>query len=156
MADSTPRPNVTRGNNTTVSSASLKAEKEGNSSSSPPPPRRGPRKLHEHIRTSEEEMKDFNKTFYVKEKTQYLDPCREQTKASLRCMDENNYDKRRCTRFFKDYSDCKKQWMATLREDRRKKNLGIVDDDDSGTPTTAGAATSQDSKSSTTSTPASS
>ncbi|KAF9355694.1 Mitochondrial copper homeostasis protein [Mortierella sp. NVP85] len=130
MADSGPR--VTRGNNTTVSSASLNPESAADSK----PPPKGQRRRHEHIRTSDEEMKEFNKSYYAKERTQYLDPCRAQTVASLKCMDQNNYDKRRCTRFFKDYSDCKKQWMASLREERRRKNLGIVDDDEVETPAT--------------------
>ncbi|KAG0001281.1 Mitochondrial copper homeostasis protein [Entomortierella chlamydospora] len=119
------------GNNTTITSTSLnqdtKAGTDANGSSTP----RGPRRRHEHIRTSDEELKEFNKNYYAKAQSRYMDPCQAQTKASMKCMDENNYEKRRCTRFFKDYSDCKKKWMETLREDRRKKNLGIVDDDES-------------------------
>ncbi|KAG0055728.1 Mitochondrial copper homeostasis protein [Gryganskiella cystojenkinii] len=91
---------------------------------------RQPRRRHEHIVTSDEEIKEFNKGYYSKAQSQYLDPCQAQTKASMKCMEANNFDKKRCTRFFKDYSDCKKKWLESLREDRRKKNLGIVDDDD--------------------------
>ncbi|KAI1319862.1 Mitochondrial copper homeostasis protein [Mortierella claussenii] len=132
-----------RGNNTTISSASLKTQAEaaraeaagattatstspGTTAPSNVP--RGPRKRHEHIPTSDEELKKFNKEYYVKAQSQYMDPCRAQTKASMKCMDDNNYDKRRCTRFFKDYSDCKKKWLASLREERRLRNLGIVDE----------------------------
>ncbi|KAG0364096.1 hypothetical protein BC939DRAFT_460195 [Gamsiella multidivaricata] len=118
-------PHVARGNNTTFSSANLNAQSDTGTT-----PARGPRKPHEHIRTSDEELKTFNKNYYAKAQSQYMDPCREQTKASMKCMDENNYDKRRCTRFFKDYADCKKKWMESLREERRKRNLGIVDDDE--------------------------
>ncbi|KAG0380624.1 MAG: hypothetical protein J3R72DRAFT_429964 [Linnemannia gamsii] len=85
---------------------------------------------HDRIVTSDEEMKEFNKGYYAKAQSQYLDPCQPQTKASMKCMDENGFDKKKCTRFFKDYSDCKRKWLETLREDRRKKNLGITDDDD--------------------------
>ncbi|KAG0254054.1 Mitochondrial copper homeostasis protein [Mortierella polycephala] len=112
------KPQYTSGNNTTMGSSSA-------NDSAP----RGPRKRHEHIVTSEEELKVFNKGYNSKAQSQYMDPCRAQTKASMKCMDDNNYDKRRCTRFFKDYSDCKKKWMETLREERRKRNLGIIDDD---------------------------
>ncbi|KAF9300331.1 Mitochondrial copper homeostasis protein [Mortierella antarctica] len=99
----------------------------------PPPPTgipRGPRKRHEHITTSDAELKEFNKEYNAKAQSQYMDPCRAQTKASMKCMDDNNYDKKRCTRFFKDYTDCKKKWMESLREERRLRNLGITEDDD--------------------------
>ncbi|KAF9095653.1 Mitochondrial copper homeostasis protein [Mortierella sp. AD031] len=102
-----------------------------NSATNPQGIPRGPRlRRHDPIVTSDKEMKDFNKGYYSKAQSQYLDPCQAQTKASMKCMDENNFDKKRCTRFFKDYSDCKRKWLETLREDRRKKSLGIMDDDD--------------------------
>ncbi|KAF9178491.1 hypothetical protein BGZ51_008152 [Haplosporangium sp. Z 767] len=118
------KPQYTSGNNTTMGS---------NPANGSAP--RGPRKRHEHIVTSDEELKTFNKVYSTKAQSHYMDPCRAQTKASMKCMDDNNYDKRRCTRFFKDYSDCKKKWvmnvaMESLREERRKRNLGIIDDDD--------------------------
>ncbi|KAF9131589.1 Mitochondrial copper homeostasis protein [Mortierella sp. 14UC] len=93
-----------------------------------PPPRTLRR--HDRIVTSDEEMKEFNKGYYSKAQSQYLDPCQAQTKASMKCMDDNGFDKKKCTRFFKDYSDCKKKWLETLREDRRKKNMGIMDEDE--------------------------
>ncbi|CAO3573974.1 unnamed protein product [Mortierella alpina] len=111
-----------RGNNTTTTSNPTQKPAEGVP--------RGPRKRHEHIVTSDEEIKEFNKGYHAKAQSQYLDPCQAQTKASMKCMDENNYDKRRCTRYFKDYTDCKKKWMESLREERRRKNLGITDEDD--------------------------
>ncbi|KAF9429926.1 Mitochondrial copper homeostasis protein [Podila epigama] len=91
---------------------------------------RAPRRRHEPITTSDAEMKQFNKEYNAKAQSHFMDPCRAQTKASMKCMDDNNYDKKRCTRFFKDYSDCKKKWLASLREERRLRNLGITDDDD--------------------------
>ncbi|KAG0293144.1 Mitochondrial copper homeostasis protein [Linnemannia gamsii] len=102
-----------------------------NLNGTPRPPRV---RRHDRIVTSDDEMKEFNKGYYAKAQSQYLDPCQAQTKASMKCMDENGFDKKRCTRFFKDYSDCKRKWLETLREDRRKKNLGIMDDDDIVTP----------------------
>ncbi|KAF9965469.1 Mitochondrial copper homeostasis protein [Mortierella alpina] len=93
-----------RGNNTTTTSNPTQKPAEGVP--------RGPRKRHEHIVTSDEEIKEFNKGYHAKAQSQYLDPCQAQTKASMKCMDENNYDKRRCTRFFKDYTDCKKKWAS--------------------------------------------
>jgi len=73
---------------------------------------RGPIRRHERIVTSDDEIKEFNKGYYQKAQSQYLDPCQAQTKASMKCMEANNFDKRRCTRFFKDYSDCKKKWVS--------------------------------------------
>ncbi|KAK3839227.1 MAG: hypothetical protein JOS17DRAFT_770335 [Linnemannia elongata] len=106
-----------------------------NSATNPQGVPRPPRiRRHDRIVTSDEEMKEFNKGYYAKAQSQYLDPCQAQTKASMKCMDENGFDKKKCTRFFKDYSDCKRKWLETLREDRRKKNLGITDDDDVVTP----------------------
>ncbi|KAF8933835.1 hypothetical protein EDD21DRAFT_363820 [Dissophora ornata] len=127
MSTESSKPSTTRGNNTTISSTALHPETAAPESGEVP---RGQRRRHEHIRTSDEELKQFNRGYHAKAQSQYMDPCQAQTKASMKCMDENNYDKRRCTRFFKDYSDCKKKWLESLREERRKKNLGIVDDDE--------------------------
>ncbi|KAF9318424.1 Mitochondrial copper homeostasis protein [Podila horticola] len=113
----------------------MATEASAQTTSPPPPPPasgipRGPRKRHEHITTSDAELKEFNKEYNAKAQSQYMDPCRAQTKASMKCMDENNYDKRRCTRFFKDYTDCKKKWMESLREERRLRNMGITEEND--------------------------
>ncbi|KAF9926153.1 Mitochondrial copper homeostasis protein [Linnemannia zychae] len=99
---------------------------------SPSEPQGIPRRIRKHTRivTSDEEMKEFNKGYYQKAQSQYMDPCHAQTMASLKCMDQNGYDKKKCTHFFKDYSDCKRKWLATLRDDRRKRNMGISEDDD--------------------------
>ncbi|KAF9573524.1 Mitochondrial copper homeostasis protein [Mortierella alpina] len=138
-AEPAPR---SRGNNTTTTS---------NPTQKPTDVPRGPRKRHEHIVTTDEEIKEFNKGYHAKAQSQYLDPCQAQTKASMRCMDENNYDKRRCTRFFKDYTDCKKKWasrnaggaiMESLREERRRKNLGITDEDEIKKDTASAAGSS--------------
>ncbi|KAG0195913.1 Mitochondrial copper homeostasis protein [Mortierella sp. GBA30] len=117
-----PKPRTSGNNTTTTTNPTHRANPDGVP--------RGPRKRHEHIVTSDDEIKEFNKGYHAKAQSQYMDPCQAQTKASMKCMDENNYDKRRCTKFFKDYSDCKKKWMASLREERRKRNLGIMDDDE--------------------------
>ncbi|KAG0225482.1 Mitochondrial copper homeostasis protein [Actinomortierella wolfii] len=88
------------------------------------------RERHVPLRVSDEELKKFNKEYTAKSQSQFMDPCAAQTKASYKCLSEHNYDKRKCTQFFKDYSDCKKKWLASLREERRKRNLGTVDDED--------------------------
>lgn len=106
-----------RGNNTTTTTNPTQKPADGVP--------RGPRKRHEHIVTSDEEIKEFNKGYYAKAQSQYLDPCQAQTKASMKCMDENNYDKRRCTRFFKDYTDCKKKWASITRKGHFRKTVPI-------------------------------
>lgn len=86
-----------------------------NSTTNPQGVPRPPRiRRHDRIVTSDEEMKEFNKGYYAKAQSQYLDPCQAQTKASMKCMDENGFDKKKCTRFFKDYSDCKRKWVRFL------------------------------------------
>ena len=52
--------------------------------------------------------------------SQFVDPCERAAKASITCLDRNNYDKSRCVKEFKDYRDCKKAFLEQLREDRRR------------------------------------
>ncbi|KAG1881262.1 hypothetical protein F4604DRAFT_1578153 [Suillus subluteus] len=42
-----------------------------------------------------------------------------QQKASLSCMDRNDYNRDKCMDFFQAYRDCKKAWLEQRREDRR-------------------------------------
>ncbi|KAG1741169.1 hypothetical protein EDB19DRAFT_1706739 [Suillus lakei] len=40
-------------------------------------------------------------------------------KASLSCMDRNDYNRDNCMDFFQAYRDCKKAWLEQRRDDRR-------------------------------------
>lgn len=56
--------------------------------------------------------KDFNEKFKAKETTKYMNPCAVEEKASMKCLDENNYDKRQCDYYFMQYKECKKKWVS--------------------------------------------
>ncbi|OCH93683.1 hypothetical protein OBBRIDRAFT_703040, partial [Obba rivulosa] len=49
----------------------------------------------------------------------FVDPCTEASKASLACMDRNDYDRDKCMDFFRAYRNCKKEWMEQRKADRR-------------------------------------
>ncbi|KAJ7224379.1 hypothetical protein GGX14DRAFT_649992 [Mycena pura] len=46
-------------------------------------------------------------------------PCEGASKASLKCMDLNNYDRSACMDYFQAYRDCKAAWIERRRDDRR-------------------------------------
>lgn len=62
--------------------------------------------------------KDFNKKFKEKPLTKYMNPCAVEEKQSMKCLDENNYDKRACDYYFMQYKECKKKWVSCLFETR--------------------------------------
>ena len=41
----------------------------------------------------------------------YYSPCAEASKASLACMETNDYDREKCMAYFQAYRDCKKAWV---------------------------------------------
>nr|XP_045363079.1 coiled-coil-helix-coiled-coil-helix domain-containing protein 7 [Camelus bactrianus] len=45
-----------------------------------------------------------------------VNPCLSESDASTRCMDENNYDKERCSAYFLKYRSCRKFWQKSLRD----------------------------------------
>lgn len=47
-------------------------------------------------------------------------PCMEESKASMKCLDENNYDKGRCKMYFEAYKECKKAWNERKATRRRQ------------------------------------
>ncbi|KAH8111021.1 hypothetical protein DFH11DRAFT_709359 [Phellopilus nigrolimitatus] len=49
--------------------------------------------------------------------TKFVDPCEHASRASLRCLNENNYERVKCKAFFEAYNDCKKSWLEQRRED---------------------------------------
>ncbi|KAI0352316.1 hypothetical protein OH77DRAFT_1409329, partial [Trametes cingulata] len=46
-------------------------------------------------------------------------PCSDASKASMDCMNQNDYDRDKCLDYFQAYRDCKKAWQAQLRADRK-------------------------------------
>lgn len=47
-------------------------------------------------------------------------PCMEESKASMKCLDENNYDKSKCKMYFEAYKECKKAWNDRKAARRRQ------------------------------------
>ncbi|XP_012516925.1 PREDICTED: coiled-coil-helix-coiled-coil-helix domain-containing protein 7 isoform X2 [Propithecus coquereli] len=39
--------------------------------------------------------------------------------ASARCMDENNYDRERCSTYFLKYKNCRKFWNSIMNQRRQ-------------------------------------
>ncbi|KIM53936.1 hypothetical protein SCLCIDRAFT_137775 [Scleroderma citrinum Foug A] len=51
--------------------------------------------------------------------SKHTDPCEDAAKASLTCMDRNEYDRGKCEDFFQAYRDCKRAWLLERWNDRR-------------------------------------
>ncbi|KII87449.1 hypothetical protein PLICRDRAFT_255655 [Plicaturopsis crispa FD-325 SS-3] len=51
--------------------------------------------------------------------TKYTDPCRDAANASMKCMDDNSYDRESCLEFFQVYRDCKRTWINQRKTDRQ-------------------------------------
>lgn len=47
-------------------------------------------------------------------------PCLKESKASMKCLDENNYDKNKCAMYFEAYKECKKSWNERKAARRRQ------------------------------------
>ncbi|XP_010020907.1 PREDICTED: coiled-coil-helix-coiled-coil-helix domain-containing protein 7 [Nestor notabilis] len=48
-----------------------------------------------------------------------VNPCIAETDASNKCMDDNNYNKDKCTAYFLKYRNCRKFWHAVMMQRRR-------------------------------------
>ncbi|PCH44230.1 hypothetical protein WOLCODRAFT_123241 [Wolfiporia cocos MD-104 SS10] len=57
--------------------------------------------------------------FKGKAVSKFEDPCAAAAKASMECLNRNDYDRAKCTDFFQAYRDCKKEWMEQRKADRR-------------------------------------
>ncbi|KAG1460338.1 hypothetical protein G6F56_005976 [Rhizopus delemar] len=66
---------------------------------------------------------DFNDKFRDKAITKYMNPCALEEKQSMKCLDQNNYDKTKCDFYFLQYRECKKKWMEERRRLRRAGEL---------------------------------
>ena len=47
-------------------------------------------------------------------------PCVEESNASLKCLDENNYNKSKCRAYFEAYKECKRAWNERKAKRRRQ------------------------------------
>ncbi|KAJ7623313.1 hypothetical protein FB45DRAFT_705426, partial [Roridomyces roridus] len=62
---------------------------------------------------------DYKEQFKGRQPSQFKDPCEAASKASLQCMDQNNYDRSECMDYFQAYKDCKAAWIERRKQDRR-------------------------------------
>ncbi|KAJ7281797.1 hypothetical protein C8J57DRAFT_1298567 [Mycena rebaudengoi] len=69
---------------------------------------------HENV-----EPLDYREQFQGRESSKFIDPCEAASKASLKCMDKNNYDRSECMDYFQAYRDCKAAWIQRRKDDRR-------------------------------------
>ncbi|XP_010738133.1 coiled-coil-helix-coiled-coil-helix domain-containing protein 7 isoform X3 [Larimichthys crocea] len=46
-------------------------------------------------------------------------PCIEESDASQKCLDANNYDKSMCSAYFQRYKNCRKYWHNIMVQRRR-------------------------------------
>ncbi|KAJ3995995.1 hypothetical protein F5050DRAFT_1572390, partial [Lentinula boryana] len=46
-------------------------------------------------------------------------PCEAASKATMACMNKNNYDREKCLDYFQAYRECKNAWIEQRKEDRR-------------------------------------
>jgi hypothetical protein len=44
--------------------------------------------------------------------------CKDEADASLRCLDQNQYDRSQCQAFFSAYKECKKRWVCVCVSER--------------------------------------
>lgn len=56
--------------------------------------------------------------FQTKGISQYYDPCEQSAKMSMRCLEQNDYDRSQCKEYFDAYRECKKQWLEARRNNR--------------------------------------
>ncbi|PVU96544.1 hypothetical protein BB561_001106 [Smittium simulii] len=50
----------------------------------------------------------------------HMNPCEIESAASLKCMEQNNFQHHLCQEYFTAYRDCKKIWL----EERKKARFG--------------------------------
>jgi len=47
--------------------------------------------------------------------------CEEEAKASMKCMEDNNYDRDKCLGYFRAFRDCKKAFREAEWEKKKKE-----------------------------------
>ncbi|ODQ51835.1 hypothetical protein SAICODRAFT_31160 [Saitoella complicata NRRL Y-17804] len=60
------------------------------------------------------------KKFREKQPSQFVDPCSEASKAAMKCLDRNDYDKSLCGSYFAAVRECKKIWLEERKREKRE------------------------------------
>lgn len=59
--------------------------------------------------------------------SKFTDPCAHAAKLSMKCLDDNAYDRSKCGDVFNQYRECKKAWINQRRQDRLNNRPGAFD-----------------------------
>ena len=51
--------------------------------------------------------------------------CVEESKASLKCIEDNYPDKTKCTEYFNVYKQCKKEALDAVKQERMRKKKSM-------------------------------
>ncbi|KAH9924751.1 uncharacterized protein B0H18DRAFT_1119772 [Fomitopsis serialis] len=62
---------------------------------------------------------DYRERLQGRITTKFVDPCDRAAKASMDCLNRNEFDREQCLDFFQAYRDCKKDWLDQRKADRR-------------------------------------
>ncbi|PRT54451.1 Cytochrome c oxidase-assembly factor COX23, mitochondrial [Wickerhamiella sorbophila] len=60
--------------------------------------------------TSEKKLMRFRN----KGHSEFYDPCSEAAKMSMKCLERNNYDRKKCKDYFQAYRDCTAEWRKKV------------------------------------------
>ncbi|GAC74396.1 uncharacterized conserved protein [Moesziomyces antarcticus T-34] len=71
--------------------------------------------------------RDFVQVMSHKTPSKYTDPCAHAAKLSMKCLDDNAYDRSKCADAFNQYRECKKAWINQRRTDRLNNRPGAFD-----------------------------
>ncbi|PWN18820.1 hypothetical protein BCV69DRAFT_314381 [Microstroma glucosiphilum] len=91
---------------------------------SSPPPRSQQQQQDEQDNSK---PKDWISVMPGKAPSKFSDPCAHAAKASMKCMENNSYDRGKCTEAFEEYRECKKRWVLQRRHDRAAGRQGAWD-----------------------------
>jgi len=62
---------------------------------------------------------DYKEQFSGRVTSKFIDPCAAASKASMDCLNRNDYDRDSCLDYFQAYRDCKNTWIKQKKQDRR-------------------------------------
>ncbi|CAO1627083.1 unnamed protein product [Jaminaea pallidilutea] len=82
---------------------------------------------HTNTAADNAQPRDWIEVLPGKTVSKYADPCAHAAKASMKCLETNQYDRSKCTQAFEDYRECKKAWITQRREDRLARRQGSWD-----------------------------
>jgi len=74
---------------------------------------------------ADQARKQSEARYNSKRHSEYFDPCQDIADKSLKCLRRNGGARDMCMDYFEAYRECKKNWMAQMRETKRKEGRWI-------------------------------